>query len=475
MRDVVQRLDRVLNPRTVAVIGDKKAGGYMWLRNMSTFKGKLYSVQVDQNDIAGIEEMGIPNFTSLLDVPDDIDLVVCAVPRQVAPRVIADCIRKNVGGVQMFTSGFAETGEELGVQLQKTITDAAVENDLLIVGPNCMGIYNPRAGIRFSAEQPAGEGGSIGFISQSGTHGINFSLLAAANGLRMSKVISIGNAVVLDASDCLEYFAADAETEAIGMYVEGVRDGRRFFRVLRDAALKKPVVIWKGGRTEAGARATRSHTASLASSQAIWEAVMRQTGAVSADNLDESVDLMQLLRRCKPGTGTRVGLMAMTGGQSVVISDAFASAGLEVPMLAQSSYAELSTFFNVVGGSYQNPFDMAGTIGGDRENLNRLFRILDEDPNIDAIAMEISATFMSRRWANNPEQFEEFIGRLAAPKERSSKPFLAIMHPGHSEIEVAKQRPRFQDAGIPVIPSFDRAARALRRVIDYHRFRARMG
>jgi acyl-CoA synthetase (NDP forming) len=474
MQDLIPRLDRVLNPRTIAVVGDK-GPGYMWLRNMQPFTGKLYSVQIDPKEVPGIEQLGVPNYAGLMDVPDEIDLAVCAVPRQVAPRVIADCVKKRVGGVQMFTSGFAETGEELGERLQQAITETAVENDLLIVGPNCMGIYNPRVGVRFSTDQPAGDGGNIGFISQSGTHGINFSLLCAANGLKLSKVVSIGNAIVLDASDVLEYFAQDPETDAIGMYVEGVRDGRRFFRVLREAAKRKPVVIWKGGRTAAGARATRSHTASLASSQVIWETAIRQSGAIEARNLDEAVDLFQVLLRAKPSTGTRVGLMAMTGGQSVVISDAFADAGLEVPMLEPRSYEELATFFNIVGGSYQNPFDMAGTIGGEQENLDRLFRILDEDANVDAVAMEISATFMVRRWASHPEQLEEFVGRLAAHRERSAKPYVAIMHPGHAEVEVANQRPRFQEAGIAVLPSFDRAARALRSVIDYHRRWAQIG
>jgi acyl-CoA synthetase (NDP forming) len=374
MRDLVQRLDRVLNPRTAAVVGDK-GPGYMWLRNMSTFTGKLYSVQIDPAQIPGIEALGVPNYRSLVEVPDEIDLVLCAVPRQVAPRVIADAIAKKVGGVQMFTSGFAETGEELGVKLQEQITQMAVEHDLLIVGPNCMGIYNPRVGVRFSGEQPAGEAGSVGFVSQSGTHGINFSLLAAANGVRLSKAISIGNAIVLDAADCLEYFSQDPETEVIALYVEGVRDGRRFFNVLRETTRRKPVIIWKGGRTSAGQRATRSHTASLATSQRVWDAMMKQTGAAAALSLDEVMDLVQVFLRCKPVTGTGVALLAMTGGQSVVMTDAFADAGLEVPLLSEQSYTELASFFNIIGGSYRNPFDMAGTIGGDQENLSRMLRI----------------------------------------------------------------------------------------------------
>jgi acyl-CoA synthetase (NDP forming) len=471
MRDLIQRLDRVLNPRTAAVVGDK-GPGYMWLKNMSTFTGKLYSVQIDPAQIPGIEALGVPNYSSLMEIPDEIDLVLCAVPRNVAPRVVADAIAKKVGGMQMFTSGFAETGEALGLELQQKILQAATENDLLIVGPNCMGIYNPRSGVRFSTEQPAGEGGSVGFISQSGTHGMNFSLLAASNGIKLSKAISIGNAIVLDAADCLEYFVADPQTEIIAMYVEGVRDGRRFFEVLREATKRKPVIVWKGGRTAAGQRATRSHTASLASSQRVWNAMIKQTGAVPALNLDETVDLVQVFLRSKPPAGTGVALLAMTGGQSVVMSDAFADAGLDVPLLSERSYEELASFFNIIGGSYRNPFDMGGTIGGDQENLSRMLRILDEDDAVDAMVMEVSPSFMGRRWANDPEALQAFLNRLTAHRDRSAKPLLTVMPPGHAEKLVADQHPRLQEVGLPVLPSFERAARALRQAAAYHRYRS---
>src|SRR3712207_2621765 len=247
----------------------------MWLRNLQSFTGAVYSVQISPEDIPGIEEMGIANFPSLTAIPDDVDYVVCAVPRQVAPRVLADAAQKGVGGIGMFTSGFAETGEELGIKLQDELQRIAREHDMILIGPNCMGLYNPRLGVRFSGDQPAGEAGSVGFISQSGTHAINVSLVAAANGIRLSKAVSIGNAIVLDVPDYLEYFAQDEETKAIAMYVEGVKDGGRFARVLREVAAKKPVFVWKGGQTEAGARATQSHTASLSSQIAIWDALIR--------------------------------------------------------------------------------------------------------------------------------------------------------------------------------------------------------
>ena len=468
----IERLERALNPRVVAVVGDKRTNGYMWLRNLQPFRGTVYSVQIDPNDIPGIEEMGIANFSSLTEIPEDVDYVVCAVPRQVAPRVLADAARKGVGGVGMFTSGFAETGEELGVNLQNELLRIAREHDLVLIGPNCMGLYNPQLGIRFSADQPAGEGGSVGFISQSGTHAVNVSLVAAANGILLSKAVSIGNAIVLDVPDYLEYFGADPETRVIAMYVEGIKDGQRFARVLREVAARKPVLIWKGGQTADGARATQSHTASLSSQMAIWDALIRQAGAIRVDSLEELLDTLKLLLYTHPAPASRLGLMAMTGGPSVVITDAFTKAGFQVPELTPGSYEELAGFFNVIGGSYRNPFDMGGTIGGPQgANLDRLFDILERDPNIDGVVMDIAALFLARQFIQNPERLEEFAGRLVRHRDRSTKPFLTVLNPGHLEAEILPVRHALQERGFAVLPTFERAAAALARASAYHRRR----
>ena len=466
-------LSRVLNPRTIVVAGDKKANGYLWLRNMSTFQGKLYSVQIDPAEIPGIEEMGVPNFPSLADVPDEIDYVLCAVPRPVAPRIISDCAANGVGGVALFTSGFAETGEEEGARLQAEIGRTAREAGLALIGPNCMGVYNPKLGVRQSAEQPTGEAGPVGFISQSGTHAINFSLTGASQGVLISTSISMGNAEVLDVADYVDYLAADAATQVIAIYVEGVKDGRRFFDSLRRACEQKPVVVWKGGVTEAGARATASHTASLATSNTVWDAVVRQAGALNTESIDDTIDVLKVLLGCKPTTGRRMGLMAMTGGQSVVIADAFVRAGLDVPLLTASSYKKLSEFFNIIGGSYRNPLDMGGTIGfgGQQQQLERLLNILDEDEHVDAIAMELASGFMARRWQADPSSLDGMIDLLVAHQERSPKPFVAILHPGHLEEVAAQARSRVTERGLPVFHSFERGASALSHAIDYWRWR----
>ena len=472
--DKLARLDRMLNPRTIAVIGDKRHGDYMWPRSQQTFTGQVYSVQIDERELPGSEALGLTNYKSLHDIPGEIDFAIVAVPRQVAPFVLKDLIERKVGGAAFFTSGFRETGEALGIELQEKLTQMAREADFLLIGPNCMGLYNRRLGVRFGVELPAGEGGNFGFISQSGTHAIHFGLVGDVNGIAVSKCISTGNSIVLEPPDWLEYLAQDDETKYIGMYVEGVRDGRRFFELLKEINRRKPVVILKGGQTTQGQRATASHTASLAEPMTVWDAIYKQTGAIRADTFDELIDAAKAISMLRPTTGERVGLFSQTGGQSVVITDAFAKVGLEVPLLSNESYQRLGEFFNVVGGSFRNPIDMGQNWSGE-ENFDKILTILDDDPAIDIIVLEILVTFMARRWERRPELADALFRSLQDFRARSPKPLLVVLPSTHREHEVIDVKHKLLDYGIPAFPSFDRAARALRKAVDYHRFHEAVG
>ncbi|MGB9383003.1 acetate--CoA ligase family protein, partial [Candidatus Binatus sp.] len=232
----LKNLERAFNPRTVVVIGDKRMGGYMWLRAMAHLKGKLYSVQIDPNEIPGIEALGVENRKSLAEITEPIDYAVSAVPRQIAPRILKDCIANHVGSIGFFTSGFSETSEELGIRLENELRDLALNSEIALVGPNCMGLYSPGAGLRNFPEEHVGEAGDVCFISQSGTHTINFCLQAPSHGIKVNKAASIGNVLILEAADYIDLMAADPATRVIGMYIEGVRDGRRFFDSVRHAA-----------------------------------------------------------------------------------------------------------------------------------------------------------------------------------------------------------------------------------------------
>jgi len=467
MKGIVNKLDRAFNPRTVAVVGDKMEMGYMWLSGLAHFQGKVYSVQVDEKELPGIKALGVTNYFSLLDIPDEVDYVICAVPRAVAPKIVKDCIEKKVGGVMLFTSGFAETNTDEGIMLQKIITDMAREADLNLIGPNCVGIFNPKIGLCHAIDQYYGDGGNVGFIAQSGTHATFFSLVGEVNGIRVSKSVSYGNAVVLDSTDYLEYLGEDEDTKIIGMYIEGVKNGRQFFCALREIAKRKPVLIWKGGQTEVGARATASHTASLAESPLIWDALIRQCGAIKVNNLDEIVDTMAALLYAKPTTGSRVGLCAMTGGQSVVIADAFSKAGLEVPLLTERSYREFASFFDIIGSSYRNPLDISSNFGS-LDNIIRCIDILNSDEQIDAVVLELSLVFLTRLEWIVPNFFGNLIDALTRYKARSNKPFITILVSAHAESEAIEAKKKLVERGIPSFPSFERGAKALKKVVEYY-------
>lgn len=459
------RLDRTLNPRTVAVVGDAKIRDYRWLKSMSTFQGTVYSVQVDPNEIPEIEAMGIPNYASLVDIPEEIDFVLVAVPRNVAPIILKQCIEKNVAGAAFFTSGFAETATAEGHELQETITQLARDSGLALIGPNCMGLYNPEVGVRFGPTQPSGFEGNVSFVSQSGAHAGDFVEASHEAGVMLGKAVSFGNGIVLENADYLEYFADDPKTEYLAMYVEGLQDGQRFFSALREATIHKPVVLWKGGRTEAGGRATASHTASLAGSADIWDAACRQAGAIQTHSLTETVDVLKALTLLPPFSGDRIGVSGGSGGQSVSMTDAFSTAGLQVPTLTDESYTQLEEWFSLVGASFRNPIDM----GSNRKEIEQIFEILDRDTNIDLIAMQLRP-----RPKEDPERerLEEQIEALARSKERSSKPHIALLHSpsplAHAEA-IRETEDRLGELGIPGFHSYERAAEALAKVRGYHR------
>ena len=200
---------------------------------------------------------------------------------------------------------------------------------------------------------------------------------------------------------------------------------------------------------------------------------MRQAGVVQAESLDEAIDAVKALTFAGRTAGKRMGLIAMTGGQSVVITDAFERAGLEVPLLTAASYEKLASFFNIIGGSYRNPLDAGGTIGMGfvPGNLQKLFDILEEDENVDAVTMEVGASFIARRMRQNPALMDQIIDLLASHKERSEKPFIAIAHQAHVEDVMIEMRKKLLERGVATFGTFAAAAQAFARAVGYWRFR----
>jgi len=460
-----KKLDRAFNPQCLVVIGDSNRNEFQWLRAQSTFQGKLYSVQVNPASGEAIKALGIDNYTSILDVPEPVDLAIITVPRAVVPQVLEDCIRKEVAAAHMFTAGFTETGTEEGKKAEAWLKKRGEKVNFHLVGPNCMGLFNPKIGLRQFPDQYTGETGPLGIISQSGGHAVNISLSAHMQGVNVNKSVSFGNGTLLDSTDFLEYFAQDPEIKVIAMYLEGVKNGDRFFKVLRETTRQKPVVIWKGGRTEEGERAILSHTGSLAVSQAVWESVVRQCGGISVLEMEDLIDTANALIHLPPVRGLRVGVTGGSGGQSVNIADTFAEVGMRLPKLTEQSYEQLREFYNIVGGGYLNPVD---TGNQNRFQMARIVDILARDPNIDNLALLSLARVLTM-----DDRLESTVEMMAKLREQTEKPIISIVtYCSIEEIPVIKEAvDRFQEKGIPTFTTIERGARALKNTYEYYRLK----
>lgn len=465
MKTDFTKLDRAFSPECVVVIGDSRRNNFQWLRGQSRFPGKLFSVQVNPETVKGIEALGIKNYASVVDVPGPVDLAIITVPRAAALKVLEDCITKGVAAAHFFTSGFSETHTDDGIRLERMIKEKAEQANFHLIGPNCMGIFNPRLGIGQNDRQYNADSGTVGFISQSGTHAQNFAYEAHVQGVDINKSVSFGNGTVLDSTNYLEYFGADPDCKIIGMYLEGVKDGRWFFKVLKEVAARKPVVIWKGGRTEEGGRAIGSHTGSLAVRMTIWDAALKQCGALQVSRMEEMVDTLKALLFLPPIYGNRVGITGGSGGQSVAIADVFAEAGISVPELTPESYDELAKFYSLIGGGNRNPID---TGNQNSREMKRILEILGGDANIDSLVLMGSGAMGAST------RLQTQIDILDDIRKRNSKAVLAVIsYSAPDQMRGAREATkRYQASGIPTFPSMERAALAIRNTLEYYKFKS---
>lgn len=466
-----QRLDPVFTPRSVAVVGSKQADGHRWLHSVLPFTGAKYHVNVDRNEWASAEEIGFPTYASLLDIPDEVDYVLVSVPAAIVPRVLDDCVAKGVKAVHLYTAGFGETHSERGDELQRQVIEKAAAGNIRLIGPNCMGVFNPAIGLRFFADQYFYEHGAFGFISQSGSQAAGLVHEAAQLGLKVSKVVSMGNGIVLDSPDYLEYFAADEETKAVGMFLEGVRDTERFVDSLRRLCRIKPVLVWKVGQTGDGARAVAAHSGSASPAPEVWDAMLRDCGAIAVDNVEELVNTANAVLQSGPIAGPRLGLIAITGGHATEMASVFSKAGLRVPALTEESYRRILEHFDPVGASYRNPIE-GGTLRNE-ENFVNVLNVYNDDENIDMVVHEISGgAFTAGR---DPAFIERRLNSMIEYRQRTSKPYFVVIGVSwfRDDLKAIQQlHQRLMDAGIPTFYGFANGAQAIANAVRYHEFLA---
>lgn len=465
-------LEPLFRPRSIAVVGASTTpgpgSGFLTALQGGSYAGRLHPVNPKADEIQGLR-----CYPRLRDVPGDVDYVISSVPAQVVPQLIEDCEAKRVQAIHFFTAGFSETGDAERTDLERQILERTRAFGIRVIGPNCMGLYCPESGLSFMPDMPT-EVGTVAMVSQSGANAGDFCRTGAGRGLRYSKVISYGNALDLDESDFFDYCADDPDTELITAYIEGVKDGRRFLRALRKAAAAKPVLILKGGRTEPGGRATVSHTGSLAGELRVFDGACRQAGAIRVDDMEELVDCAVAFHFARRVTGPRVAIVGIGGGNSVLAADAAAAAGMDVPPLPEETQRQLAAFTPIAGTSVRNPVDTNVSFGPEGDRLmQETLRLVAEAPNIDVIFSQASVGWGPRLRPGMPdpvEQAHKLAASAAEANEQFGKPVVTVLRPALSP-DAAEAVTVFQKEaaarGLAGFPSVARAARALRRLLDW--------
>jgi acyl-CoA synthetase (NDP forming) len=455
----IEGLEHLFNPSSLAIVGasnDLRKSGARFLKGLmdSGFKGKLYAVNPNEPEI-----LGQKGYRTVVDVAEEIDLAIVAVPARVVPLVMADCSRQGVKFAIVHSAGFSELGAE-GNELEKEMLRSARQGTTRIIGPNCMGLYSPLAHINTIASRIAleDEPGPVSFIGQSGWVTENVIQLGYERGLRFSKVVSIGNQSDLTIEDLIAYLADDPETRVIAFYAEGIKRGREFLQLAREVAKKKPIIAWKAGRSESGARAASSHTGSLAGNGVVLDTAMIQSGVVIARDLEDLLELITGFACPVLPKGNRVGLLVEAGGGAVAGSDAAESMGLTVPILSSEAQQELVERLKGIIPPFAAPKNPVDIVWAPAENPTRLFmdcsRVMLKE--VDAIVIL------------NYEVFDEsFTKAVTALRDETGKPILVI--PGHT----AERRPGMSlltKNGIPTFTIPEKAMKILSAMLRYVNF-----
>ncbi len=363
-------LEYIFHPRSIAIVG-ASTDPLRWFINEFYIEPLLklgYSGSIYAVNPRGGEILGLPVYKRLRDVPGPVDHVVSCIPARETPGLLEECHSVEARILQLYTAGFAETGEAEGKELQDRLVETARRYNIRILGPNCMGIYCPLSALSFCHNYPT-ESGPVGLISQSGSNTTYIIRSAAVRGLRFSKAVSYGNACDINECDLLEYLADDPETRVIAAYIEGTSDGPRFRDVVARAASEKPVIIYKGGYTQGGARAASSHTGAMAGTDSAWDALLTQAGAIRVRTVDEMVDALVAILRMRPPAGRNVCAVGNGGGASLLASDELERAGFRLPPIPLAVGQHMKGLIPLAGSMLRNPIDASPLMGTEQGRL----------------------------------------------------------------------------------------------------------
>jgi len=450
-------LNKFFNPKSVAIIGaseNPKKFGHVILKNYTEmgFIGKIYPINPTCDSILGIKCK-----KSVLDIEEPVDSAVIVVPPEVANYALRECVKKGIEAVTMITAGYREIGGK-GIAREEKLKSIIKGTKTRIVGPNCIGIYDPLGKVDtlflpdYKLKRPGA--GSIAFISQSGAFALSLLDWAATEDIGISHFVSYGNRVDVDEIDLLNYLKDDPNTKAIAMYVEGVRDGRKFLEALKKTTAKKPVVVLKAGKSDSGKKAVQSHTGSLAGSYDVFRGAIRQGGATEAENTEELFDFCRVLAYQPVPKGDRIAVITNGGGFGVMCADSIEKKKMRLAELSKETIDAVSAVMPKEYSTVHNPLDLIGD--ADTKRYDVAINSAIKDPNVDGI---IIVTLLQTATLG-----PEIVDIIVSANDTSKKPIIVSASGGEYTQLLLRSLEKDE---IPAYPSPERAVNAMKTLIEY--------
>jgi acyl-CoA synthetase (NDP forming) len=474
MEEALQKMDAFFNPRSVAIVGATKKvdkAGHVIFKNFSTnkmrgvFKGELYPVNPNEDSI-----LGFKCYSSLTHIPDEVDLIVIIVPANVVPSIMEEAVTKKVKAAIIISAGFKEVGN---TELEEQVVAIAKKGGIRVLGPNCLGVYYSKTGIDslFLPETktlttgeevvatPRPMPGNIAMITQSGAFGCAALDYLTGRQMGVSKFVSFGNKCDVNETDILHYLLHDKETKVTLAYLEDIKDGREFLKVVKKVTLKKPVVVIKSGKSAAGARAAASHTGAIAGSDKIYDAAFEQSGVIRARDMEEFFDIGKALAMQPPALDKNVGILTDAGGPGVMTVDECELLGLTVNRFDEETLQKFQELKdkNVILkiAATSNPVDLTGSVTDDMFEISA--DIMFQDPQIYGIIL-LGLHHM-------PGLKEKYIDGIVKIASKYTKP-IVMCDIGETEMALYT-RSRFDRLCVPSFTSPEDAARAMKALVTY--------
>jgi len=467
------RLFKIANPVSIAYFGASNnfsAMGTNMLQSIQAmgFKGKLYPVHPKEETVLNLKA-----YRSISELPKTPDLAVIVLPTRIVIETIEACGKKGIKQVIVVSAGFKEVGSD-GVALEKKLLETLEKYGISMIGPNCIGVANPHHRLNSTFLPFEGKPGFVGMASQSGSFITQMFNYLKTRGLGFSTGFSVGNEADIDIVDCMEYFGACPNTKVIALYVESIQRGKAFIETARAIIPHKPIVAFYVGGSEAGKRASFSHTGSLAGPDKLYDGVFRQSGVIRAYSIEQMFDFCCVLGTSPPPAGNRIVIQTHSGGPGAAAADCCSKANLELPPLSEETLEKLSPFIPHTASS-ANPVDLTYT-KNPLDYFSKIPAILLDDGNTDSLLVYFLASdSMIKRALEGMgmpvDEIEENTDKIIDQQCNSIEELFKANGKPLVGFSFLTRESRFiktlQDKGIPILPGPERAAKAMGALVRY--------